>query len=217
MQTPEVRARMRALFGTWIPPRPRYNVPAMAARTPRRSFAAPFVVTLAAPLAACFVQTAPAQQPHGNPPPDVAQQQQTPPPDHVIVSNPPRPTTPPPSDPPPQQQPTNPVIMNPPRPTPTTTPTQTTPTPPKQTSEKWTIFKQGAECMASIKTDCPQGVMCNPPPPTKYACPESTTLPLVIETNDGGKTCTAEVQATSCPKGAMCNPPRPRAYPCPTR
>ena len=108
--------------------------------------------------------------------------------------------------------------MNPPRPTPVDQQPQTTPTPPKQTySEKWTIFKQGAECLASVKTECPAGVMCNPPPPVKYACPENTTLPLVIQTTDGGKTCTAEVQATSCPKGAMCNPPRPRAYACPTR
>ena len=138
----------------------------MAARTPRRSFAAPFVVTLAAPLAACFVQAGPPpQQPPGNPPPpEVAQQQQTPPPDHVIVSNPPRPVTPPPSDPPPQQKPPNPATMNPPRPQPVDQQ-------PQSSSEKWTIFKQGNDCMASVKTECPKGAMCNPPPPIKYACP----------------------------------------------
>jgi hypothetical protein len=69
-----------------------------------------------------------------------------------------------------------------------------------------------------VKTECPKGVMCNPPPPMKYACPDSsTTLPLTIVSEDGGTTCHAEVKPVTCPPGAVCNPPRPRAYPCPTR
>ena len=59
----------------------------MAARTPRRTFATPFVVTLAA-VPACYVQPAP-QQPQPQP---VAQPEPQPTDSHpVVVVNPPRP------------------------------------------------------------------------------------------------------------------------------
>jgi len=177
----------------------------MAARTPRRSFATPFVVTLAA-APACYVQTTPPpsqpqpqptdpQQPHTNPPQDPTR-----PP---IVVNPPRPQNP-------DTQPQTPPPQPPPQ-----TPTQTTPT---QTSvAKWTIFKTSDGCQAAVKTECPKGVMCNPPPPIKYACPDNTSLPLTIVSSDGGQTCAVEVLPVKCPEGAICNPPRPRQYPCPKR
>jgi hypothetical protein len=171
----------------------------MAARTPRRSFATPFVVTLAA-APACYVQSSPG-------PTQPAPQQ--PPPTQTTTTQAP-----------PDQQPPPTVMVNPPRPTQPAQPAQPTqPTAPTQQSspEKWTVFQAGNGCQAAVKTECPKGVMCNPPPPIAYACPTNTTLPLTLVTYDGGQTCSAEVQPVKCPEGAVCNPPRPRQYPCPKR
>jgi hypothetical protein len=168
----------------------------MAARTPRRSFATPFVVTLAA-APACYVQSSPG-------PTQPAPQQ--PPPTQTTQAQP-------------DQQPPPTVMVNPPRPTPdTAAPAQPTQPATTQTSgDKWTIFQTPNGCQAAVKTECPKGVMCNPPPPIAYACPANTTLPLTLVSYDGGQTCSAEVQAVKCPEGAICNPPRPRSYPCPKR
>jgi hypothetical protein len=172
----------------------------MAARLPRRSFATPFVITLAAAPAACYVQ--------GNPPPSTYPQEPAPAPSQ----------TPPPTQTPPPVEQTNPnqppptVITNPPRPQNPDTQVQAT----NQTSQ-WTVFKSGDGCQAAVKTECPKGAMCNPPPPIKYACPENVTLPVTVVTRDGGATCAIEFPMPSCPPNAACNPPRPRPVACPKR
>ena len=114
----------------------------MAARTPRRSFATPFVVTLAAAPAACYVQSGP---PASSPPPvQATQPEQGPPP--AVVSNPPRPTSP--AD---TAQPAQPAQI---------------------AVTTWTIFKSADGCSAAVKTECPKGVMCNPPRPRQFPCPQ---------------------------------------------
>ena len=167
----------------------------MAARTPRRTFATPFVVTLAA-VPACYVQSAPQPQPQ-----PVVQQQPQPQPDShpVIVSNPPRPQPeqPPPSDPPPH------VIVNPPPPQPTT-------------ATSWHVFKTNDGCEAIVNVQCPKGAACNPPPPQKYDCPPGIVAgkPLTVVTVNNGE-CVVEQAPTSCPPNVMCNPPRPHPFACP--
>jgi hypothetical protein len=167
----------------------------MAARSPRRSFAAPFVVTLAAAPAACYVQTAPA--PAYQPPPQQQGPQQQPPPPPV-VSNPPRPQDPPPPQP-----------QDPP-------PPQTTP----HNDIAWTVFKNSdGSCSAAIKVECQPKATCNPPPPFKTACPADVSLdkPVTVRSQDNGATCMLEFPMPDCPKGVACNPPRPRKTECPTR
>src|SRR5690242_8528117 len=128
----------------------------MSARVPRRSFATPFVLTLAA-VPACHSsspQPAPPVQPARNDPPA------------IVEADPPPPTQAPDEQPPPQ-----PVIVNPPPPS---------SAPPEQAS--WTVFRGKDGCMAAIKVACPTGEAgkpmrtCNPPPPFKYACPTGVTI-----------------------------------------
>ena len=151
----------------------------MAARTPRRSFATPFVVTLAA-APACYVQPQPQQ-----------------------------PQQPQPAQPQPQPgQPDRPPVVNPPLP-------QTQPTTPNQ---RWSVYKApDGSCMASIKVECKPGVMCNPPPPAKYACPENVSLdkPVTVASSADGMACFVEYAAMACPPNVACNPPRPTPVTCP--
>lgn len=179
----------------------------MAARTPRRSFASPFVVTLAA-VPACYVQTAPAPQgpPPSHPPPSHTAQPQPQPP----APQPPpaqTPAQPPPAEPPPV------VIANPPPPT--TQPPPTQPAPAQRT--EWTVYKTKAgACMAAIKVQCHPKATCNPPPPFSYACPENVSLdkPVTVVMRDGGS-CYVEYEMPKCPPGVACNPPRPQPVACP--
>jgi hypothetical protein len=97
------------------------------------------------------------------------------------------------------------VIANPPRPT----------NPPPRQESAWTVFKDKDGCMAAVKVDCPQGATCNPPPPTKYACPEGVTLDQPITVVTFGDTCAIERRPVQCPPHAVCNPPPPRRVPCP--
>lgn len=170
----------------------------MAARTPRRTFATPFVVTLAA-APACYVQSAPQPQPQ-----PVAQQQAQPADSHpVVISNPPRPQPAPsdpqpaPSEPPPNLS----VIHNPPKP---------------QPSSSWHVFKTKDGCEAIVNVQCPAGAACNPPPPSKYDCPPGIAMgkPLTVVT-DGNDGCMIEPAPPSCPPNVMCNPPRPTQVACP--
>ena len=168
----------------------------MAARTPRRSFATPFVVTLAA-APACYVQSAPPQQ--AQPQPVQAQPAQQPDNHPVVVANPPRPQ-PEPQTPPPEDHP--PVIVNPPRPQPAAT--------------SWHVFKTKDGCEAIVNVQCPTGAACNPPPPTKIDCPAGITAPkgmTIVSQPDG--TCVVEREPPKCPPHAMCNPPRPQTVTCP--
>jgi hypothetical protein len=167
----------------------------MAARTPRRSFATPFVITLAA-VPACYVQpSAPPPQPQAEPaqPPDSHP---------VVVTNPPRPQ-PEPATPPPQDPPNPSVIHNPPRPQPAQ-------------PRSWHVYKTTTGCEAIVNVQCPEGIACNPPPPQKYDCPGGimTDKPLTVVTTADGS-CVVEREPPKCPPHAMCNPPRPQSVTCP--
>jgi len=168
--------------------------PGMAARTPRRSFAAPFVITLAT-APACYVSSAPPpQQPPAAPPAEQAPPQNAP---AVVVANPPRPQ--------PDPQPTPAVVMNPPRPQPA-----------EPAGTRWHVFRSGDGCEAAVSVDCPKGAMCNPPPPQKVDCPPGLTMPKGLDiVSQGDGTCVVEPEPMNCPPHAMCNPPRPRSVSCP--
>ncbi len=173
----------------------------MAARTPRRTFATPFVITLAA-IPACYVQSAP-QQPQPQPQP-VAQPQPQPSDSHpVVVVNPPRPQPDPQPQPQPQPdpQPNPSVIHNPPRP---------------QAPTSWHVYKTASGCEAAVNVECPTGATCNPPPPQKYDCPPGIVMgkPLTVVAVNNSQ-CIVEQPPPSCPPGAVCNPPRPKPFPCP--
>jgi hypothetical protein len=171
----------------------------MAARTPRRSFATPFVVTLAA-APACYVQSTPAPQTGPSRPPP--QTTEAPPPAQT-----------PPAQPGDQKPP--PVIVNPPRPT----DPQTQP-PPAPSVSRWTVYKaKDGSCMAAIKVECQPQATCNPPPPFKYECPTNLQVEpqLAIVSSDGGKSCFVDFGPMKCPPGAICNPPPPRQVTCPKR
>jgi hypothetical protein len=175
----------------------------MSARTPRRSFATPFVVTLAA-VPACYVQTSngpsspPPTQVAGEPPPS-----SQPPPSSEsppVVVNPPRPgTTPAASEPPPSTPP--PVIVNPPRPG-TTDPTRPEPRP------------------SGPPTQPKPPVIANPPVPNdprtqtspQQTSPQQTSVSqwTVFKQNDG---CMAAIKVECTPK-ATCNPPPPFKIAC---
>ena len=176
----------------------------MSARTPRRSFAAPFVVTLAA-VPACYVQSAPpAAQPEPTP------QQNAP---ATVVANPPRP-----QQEPVEQQPTT-VVANPPRPQ--EPPPTHTMNPPRPTGPAagttWHVFKTKDGCEAALDVSCPKGATCNPPPPHAYTCPASLadgeTLKIVKPA--GSNVCQVDYGPMSCPPNTVCNPPRPRTIACP--
>src|SRR5512138_3724220 len=133
-------------------------------RTPRRTFATPFVVT----LAAC----GPAQ--HTSNPPGPAQ----PPPSAPVASAPSTdPATPAPPDPC-AGMPTEAPSKNPPAPRP---PPKGNPPPPETFpyEQRWFVSKSGGACLARPKVDCPKPEAgkptrtCNPPPPIKYECPKN--------------------------------------------
>lgn len=125
----------------------------MSARAPRRSFATPFVLTLAA-IPACTVQSAPP--PQGPSPAPVAQGETH---DHREPhTNPPGPT-----EPPPPAQPDTTPVSNPPRPEPPVTQTEPSPGPDKPRGyRQWTVTRDGKKCESMVKVHCPEGAMCNP-------------------------------------------------------
>jgi hypothetical protein len=169
--------------------------PRMAARTPRRSFATPFVVTLAA-APACYVQSAP-------PPAEPVPQQQAAP--ATVVANPPRPQpTPAVTNPPrPVEPPATTVVTNPPRPT------------GPAAGTTWHVFKTKDGCEAALDVSCPKGATCNPPPPQKYDCEGLSIGKPITIVSEGEGICHVQPEPVHCPPGAMCNPPRPRRVACP--
>lgn len=192
----------------------------MAVRTVRRSFASPFVVTLAAaalPAAACYVQPGPARSPNtgGQHATGSTGTGTT---DEPAHTNPPRPVQPPMENLPTtagveQASPSNTtVVSNPPRPLPA----------PKQ-DQRWTITRAAGKCSAYAKVTCPTAApgqpapMCNPPPPTAYTCgPTMTTDGSTAIVQLAGQTdCHVEHPPIKCPAGAICNPPPPQKVVCP--
>jgi hypothetical protein len=174
----------------------------MSVRTLRRSFAAPFVVTLA--TTAC----GPAKPlnppgPHENPPPPTT-----------------KPTEPVVAAPDPVDQPT---------PAPGLEPADKKE--PAKYERKWTVMRnmkpdaKATECRAFVDANCPKGEpgkpmpTCNPPPPIPYTCPDGfstdkgATLKIVLRA--GATECFVDYGPMKCPEGAKCNPPPPRKLPCP--
>jgi hypothetical protein len=120
-------------------------------------------------------------------------------------------TSPPPEQPPPPH-------VNPPAPQPPE------PQPPQANGPadgtRWTIAKTQSGCTAAMKVECPKPVdghvvMCNPPPPRPYACPDNVSLDAPITIVASGGECMIDHGPMHCPAGAMCNPPAPRRVTCP--
>ncbi len=177
----------------------------MSARQLRRTFATPFIITLASSsLATVACGPKPLPRTHDNPPGP-----------HV---NPPAP------DPKPVPEPdlTTPTTGVPADQTPPTAVKE-----PAKYEQHWTVmkFKGKGDCSAMVDVNCPKPekgkpvATCNPPPPIKYACPdgfkEGDTLKIVLRA--GATECFVDRGPMTCPKGALCNPPPPRKLPCPER
>ena len=174
----------------------------MAARSPRKHFANPFVVTLAA-LPACF--TSPSPGPSSSPQVVPAPQPAQPGGEPVVVTNPPPPPAKPSSG-----GTAQPVDQKP------------------QTyafDQRWTVSKTPTGCQAMARVECPKPKKagdpvptCNPPPPMKVACPDNwngvSALTIVQHANQAE--CYIEGPPVRCPKDVMCNPPPPRRVACPT-
>jgi hypothetical protein len=94
----------------------------------------------------------------------------------------------------------------------------------------WQIARgsKAGTCTAMMNTQCPEGAICNPPPPSDYACPTNReamlSLPNTLTRKAGLQQCTMDVMESSsstggCPAGAHCNPPPPHhtivTLPCP--
>lgn len=175
----------------------------MAARTPRRTFASSFVVTLAAiPAASMGCNPPPPQSPgahgHVNPPPPAYVEPATP---ATPAAEPAAPAPPPPPAQPPAAEPAD--------------------APPTHAA-RWHVTKRGDACMAQPHVECPTGApgqpvpTCNPPPPRAYECPPNMTeASLTVERRPGDPACFVERAPMRCPEGARCNPPPPRRVACP--
>lgn len=100
--------------------------------------------------------------------------------------------------------------------------TKAPPVKPPATARHWRIYKQKTTCFADSAADaCPPQPAgkpippCNPPRPTKYACPEGVTLPFNVIQPAGSTVCLVDVPPMTCPPDMSCNPPPPRKVPCP--
>jgi hypothetical protein len=183
----------------------------MSAKTPRRSFAAPLVVTLAFPISAvaaggCLVKSGSTPPPAG--PRTTDHRSGTDaggePAGHV---NPPRASYPEPgSSTAPSTDPTPGTVQQ-------TTPTQ------QASLREWHVFQNASDknCYAVQDADCPKGATCNPPPPDRLErCPTGLQMPqgLTIR-EDSANSCAIYYPMPDCPSGVSCNPPRPQTISCP--
>lgn len=175
----------------------------MSARTPRRTFAHPFVVTLAA-VPACSHP----QRFHDNPPP--------PPPPITNEPAAPDPAATAPTSPP-EAAPTPPPA---PAPTPGG-PAQAQDKAP-DTTQRWLVTKNGATCLAQPKVECPRAApgkampTCNPPAARPYPCPDGVAQASFIVVQFANAVhCVIEQPPPHCPPNASCNPPPPRRVECP--
>ena len=163
----------------------------MAARSVRKSFASPFVITLAA--AACVESAPPPQQPAPQPTPAPAPSPAPP----VVVTNPPPPSS-----------------------GGTAQTAQTYTFDQRWTVMKSSTGCQAMAKVECPKPSKPGGPVptCNPPPPMKVACPDGwdgkESITIVQYANQAN--CMIEPPPMNCPKGAACNPPPPRKVACPT-
>jgi hypothetical protein len=159
-------------------------------RSPRRTFAAPFVITSS--LAACTA-TVVERPPPSNPPPS------NPPPTAVVVETPPH---------------AEPVVINanppPPEERPVVVEDRTWVV--YMHDNKCTVGTH-----ASCPKNEPGKPMhtCNPPPPRPYECPRGMANNEQLTIEQRGDSCMIPSPHVNCPAGAMCNPPPPRSVPCP--
>ncbi|MFN0246514.1 MAG: hypothetical protein ACKV2T_06375 [Kofleriaceae bacterium] len=202
----------------------------MSARALRRSFATPFVLTLAA-VPACVVSSPPPSSPqttrsgpahdepdHANPPAPQPETQTAPtqaPP--TVVANPPRP----------QEAPANTRVNDQVKNTANTSSTTVAQTEPAITDKasapkargyrEWSVTKANGTCKSMVKVSCPEGAICNPPPPAKYECPKfmaDNDKIAVIQRTEKAE-CYVDHGDFTCPPAASCNPPRPQQLTCP--
>lgn len=204
----------------------------MSARSPRRSFATPFVVTLAtaAPLAACHVQAGtrttagPVATAPASPPPRTGE---------ITPTNPPRPQ--PDREAPVSPRPpvattgnggvttgptTTPVIANPPRPT-STTATPPTPITPPTTTATTATTGTGGKVTPQGGKPVPPSVTPGPVPADYVPAPGAkATVDVRWTVSNQAGMCFASVDV-ACPapvagKPTMtCNPPAPQKVACP--
>ena len=163
-----------------------------ASRKPRRAFAVPLVMTIAAAPACVVKDDSPPASSSG--------------PTVRTHENPPRP------DPAPQPDPA--------RPDPDPTPIEPTPVQTKAPDyhRNWTVMmNDDGTCAAYMAVECKKGATCNPPPPTAIACPEgiTTARPVDIFASAGSWDCYVKPPEVKCPEKATCNPPPPRKTACP--
>jgi len=190
----------------------------MSARSPRRRFASPFVITLAAAIPACATPNSPATQPvatqlHADPPP---------PPEAIA-----EPTAGEPATPAPNPSRVEPLHKNPPPPRPA--PTMAKWPEPSKYEQKWYVSKAASTCNAHQDVRCPEPeagkprMTCNPPAPIAYACPDSVAAPFKIVLRVGAVDCFVDAPPFSCPTpepgkpAKTCNPPPPQRVACPIR
>jgi len=164
-----------------------------SSRKPRRTFAAPLILSVAA-LPACIVasnkpasstNTDPEQRDHRQPDPETTDHRQ-PDGDPVVISNPPRP---------------EPYVL-------------------RQDSsydESWQISVEAdGSCKAYGPNDCPGEPKCRPAPARAVACPEGMQAGETWSLwADKGSTECFTMAVSDCPKGATCNPPPPTRASCP--
>lgn len=77
-------------------------------------------------------------------------------------------------------------------------------------------------CWQSVTVRCPEGVLCNPPPPQPVACPSALSLGLPTYVKDGDDTIVRRPDGrcermihVRCREGFTCNPPPPQPATCP--
>jgi hypothetical protein len=163
-----------------------------ASRKPRRAFAVPLVMTVAAVPACVVTESKPAQPRTGGT-------------TTTTTANPPGPhTNPPPPD------------------TAKPDPTPIDPTPVQAEApdyhRNWTVtMGSDGACAAYMKVECKTGATCNPPPPQAIECPEGITAarPVDIFASAGSWDCYIKPPEVKCPEKATCNPPPPRKTACP--
>lgn len=176
-----------------------------ASRLPRRAFAAPLVMTIAAAPAACVVTSDPAPRNTGTTTtttggtPDTRDHREGQP-DTVVIANPP------PPKPEPEAQP------EPPPPPPE-------PQAPPDHRRDWTVtLNADGTCAAFMDVKCVPNATCNPPPPQKVECPAGITAdrPMQLYAMADSNECWIAPPSAKCPPKATCNPPPPRKHACPT-
>ncbi|HEY4239800.1 MAG TPA: hypothetical protein VGM88_08290 [Kofleriaceae bacterium] len=194
----------------------------MSARSVRRTFATPLVITVAS---GCFVDRPPPPVYHNpppqNPPSVVVEPQDRPPYPPSTYQAAPTTTQPPtyvqPGQPSPYVQPSPStaqpgVVMNPPPPG---------VAPANAVDRRWTISRSINQCLASLQYACPAPTpgapACVPPGPTLYTCPPDLpdSATMILYQRAGEPDCYVLPAPMSCPPNVMCNPPPPRKAICP--